>query len=613
MESALADEVKTRPGRSAPGTAGQRNSRVGRGPHSTLLTIISAIYVAFALPTFDTWAGRQQWWRQGQTADTARIFARSGINLLHPRLSVFGPHAYVAYELPWYQAISALIMKLGVPDMVALRLVATVFTVATAWGILALGRHLVGEREGLWGAALYLLNPYTMLWGRVGLIESFTTAAVLWWIVASVRSIDRWPISRRFSIGWGAVAVVLGVVAATSKMVTFAPWMLVLVAFALSRRLRGMVLCAVFCGVPLVAGVSWTRWADTLKERSVLTTALTSSGVKNSVYLDVAARLDPVLWIRIAVRTPLYMGGLGLVLALFGLHSLVRSGRGVLGAALAAVPMSACLVFFGLYVVHDYYQFAIVPAVCLLMGGGAVAVQKRMRWQPALVIAATGVHLLGFWLANGEQYGRAIHEEPTYITDLRASTEPDEEVIGVGSSYDPYPYYAADRHGTLVTDIDLIDEMHSMLDSDLGRPQALWAKDPLDPRTARFLRPFESVAAVSTHTYRFGTSKDLLTAGPTKPIIWWSSGESSASPSSVEVGATSFEVACDGQPVALVPATRGLTIETARTVWVGTDIDAAELPVRTGVIESAVPIHEVSCTSVDGSPMTIRLLNTLTG
>src|SRR6476659_6226325 len=76
--------------------------------------------------------------RQTQTAYTAVLYHRDGIDLLHTPLPVLGPPWQIPFEFPLFQAIGAIVMNLGVPTEIALRSTSLFFFVVSAalvWAI----------------------------------------------------------------------------------------------------------------------------------------------------------------------------------------------------------------------------------------------------------------------------------------------------------------------------------------------------------------------------------------------------------------------------------------------------------------------------------------------
>src|SRR5690242_18520223 len=61
--------------------------------------------------------------RQAQTAMVIREYARGPLDLLHTPLPVFGAGADVPFEFPLFQAIAALISRLGIEAATAGRIV----------------------------------------------------------------------------------------------------------------------------------------------------------------------------------------------------------------------------------------------------------------------------------------------------------------------------------------------------------------------------------------------------------------------------------------------------------------------------------------------------------
>ncbi|HEY8134595.1 MAG TPA: hypothetical protein VIF08_01045, partial [Candidatus Limnocylindrales bacterium] len=77
-----------------------------------LLVVAGVIW--FHLPSLHQPLLEHHSFRQTQTAWTALIFHEQGIDLLHPKIPVFGPPWDVPFEFPLFQALGALVMNAGV-------------------------------------------------------------------------------------------------------------------------------------------------------------------------------------------------------------------------------------------------------------------------------------------------------------------------------------------------------------------------------------------------------------------------------------------------------------------------------------------------------------------
>ena len=74
----------------------------------------------------------QHGFRQTQTALTAVDFQQHGIDLLHPRVPVFGPRSEVPFEFPLFQALATVPMNLGVDADASMRFTALACFLLTA-------------------------------------------------------------------------------------------------------------------------------------------------------------------------------------------------------------------------------------------------------------------------------------------------------------------------------------------------------------------------------------------------------------------------------------------------------------------------------------------------
>ncbi len=91
-----------------------------------------AALIVYVAPTLDAPLLEKHAFRQTQTAWTAREFHEEGIDLLHPKLPVFGAPFEAPFEFPLYQALATLPMDMGVAEDTALRLTCLVCFVLTA-------------------------------------------------------------------------------------------------------------------------------------------------------------------------------------------------------------------------------------------------------------------------------------------------------------------------------------------------------------------------------------------------------------------------------------------------------------------------------------------------
>ena len=97
--------------------------------------------------------------RQTQTAYTAVLYHRDGIDLMHTPLPVLGPPWQIPFEFPLFQAIGAMVMNLGVPTEIALRSTSLFFFVVSAALVWAIVRLETSRQTAAIASVAFLLAP----------------------------------------------------------------------------------------------------------------------------------------------------------------------------------------------------------------------------------------------------------------------------------------------------------------------------------------------------------------------------------------------------------------------------------------------------------------------
>lgn len=456
-------------------------------------------------------------WRQTQTAYTAREFARNGIDLLHAQLPVLGPPFAVPFELPLFQAGAAVLIRLGLSDDVASRLMGLITFMASAWLLWLLIRRLTSARVATIALLAYVASPLNLVFGRAALIEYLAVAAALTFAYAAVR----WADERR--PGWLLLAVLAGAVSATVKLPTFAPWPMLVFGYLLDRRysLRdrrtaGLLVCV---GLALVAGVAWTAYADAIKAASPFTARLTSAALFSWNFGTIAQRLDPVEWNQIASNLGAIVLGIGwLPLLAFAPRTAATTGRSLTALGAAGVAVMPPLVFFNLYAEHDYYAVATAPAWAFLLGLGGARLFERWPRQAVPVVALA----IAVSLVPSFPYWATIYRGPRpdafafldQAAELKANSTPDELAVVIGDDWIPTALYYADRRGLAAPPW--------VVPRDLEGQESLYrAASVRDPAAMDLylLTAWRWVAPVGARTYRLG--RDAVDM-PADAIRWTS-------------------------------------------------------------------------------------------
>jgi Dolichyl-phosphate-mannose-protein mannosyltransferase len=453
-------------------TTGKRNARnvaestARRSRHTGLLAegafvlVVLAGYVGLVAPSLDQPLLETHAFRQTQTAYTARIYHQQGIDLLHPKLPVFGEPFEVPFEFPLLQAAAAVVMDAGVRDDEAMRITGLLSFLVTAVLLYGLVRQVAGIASAVGAIVAFVATPFALLWGRSSMIEYLATAGAVGFAWATIA----WRENRRPATG--GLALAAGLVGMLVKPTTAVFWVIPALAYRptrpggpTSRRRTAWLIALVL--VPLAAAVVWTRHADAIKAASPTTSSLTSYGLRHWNFGTVSQRFDRGVWGVILSRLELdLVGYAGMALLGVAAVALVRSSQrwfwiGV-GLAAALPPLT----FTNLYVVHDYYLAAISPALAALIGLGAGFIWKLLPRNRLIrgVAVAAGVLVASTTVLINPDYWRVIYaDDPdpqtrTVAREVASITRADDRIGVVGLDWSPAVLYYADRWGLMVVD-----------------------------------------------------------------------------------------------------------------------------------------------------------------
>jgi len=472
-----------------------------------VVAVLSAL-VTYVAPTLDLPLLEKHAFRQTQTAYTARVFHEDGIDLLHPKLPVFGEPFEAPFEFPLFQALASVPMDLGVEEDTALRATSLACFLLTALLLYGLVRYVAGPASGIAALAAFTLTPLAVVWSRTSMIEYLATAGAVGFAWALVL----WRERRRPA--FLVLALAAGLVGMLVKPPTAVFWIIPALAFRTpttperSRRPRLDPWTAAVVLVPLAAGALWTRHADAIKAASPVTDWLTSWELRRWNLGWVRQRLDPDVWQLLVERAGLTMVGLFAILLLPAILAAARSRQWPFWVGIACAGLLPPLVFLNLYVTHDYYLVGVSPAFAALIGLGAGWIWTKLRNQRFAVVALPLMGLMLAWgsLELGRGYWLRIHggyEDPVVLPlarEVQRHTGPDDLVAVVGLDWSPAVLYYARRRGHMVME-HIADASYDRIARGDYRTLLLpdAAHDDLD-----FLARWRWVGALSPHLYAIG-------------------------------------------------------------------------------------------------------------
>lgn len=418
--------------------------------------------------------------RQTQTAFTVKEYVAHGIDLFSTPLPVFGPDSMVPMEFPLFQGVAALLANLGLSVDMAARLLALIGFQAVAVLLAVLLVRWFGRAVAVVAVGLLQFLPFGLFFGAASLIDFTSVAFALLMVVG----IDRW---WNGSSVWWLVASSAGAVLGFLVKITSIPsWGFLVLASAIlvivklgwkaswKRLLVGLVVSP---GLGFAVGVAWTLYADAVKRSQPLTEFVTSSNLRAWNFGSLSQRVDPENYWVILDRIAQQIAGpalIGLLIAVVAAIMMPTLQDRVRLTGLLAVAASGPLVFFNLYVVHNYYLIAIYPAIVAAMAVGFVWLYRRVPfggWRrtalavlaAVVLFASTAMSELGRGDIAQLAYGGA---RPAVSSLLLDQTQPGDLIVMVGCDWDPSFLYYADREGVMfrATDSQGFWDSHELAD-----------------------------------------------------------------------------------------------------------------------------------------------------
>lgn len=590
-----------------------------------IVVVLLAVALGMRVPSFGQPLLEAHPFRQTQTALTARMFHEEGIDLLHPRLPVLGDPGEVPFEFPLFQAVAAVPMAAGVSSDVSLRATCLAFFLLTAILVWGFTRRLAGSTGAVVATAVFLFSPLGMLWSRTAMIEYLATAGALGWAWAGTRWRDRHRT-------WTAViAVVGGVVAMLVKPPTAVFWTIPLLAYATPHdsarsvrdwiRIRCQPTFVLIMALPFVAGIAWTRHADAIKAASASTSFLMSTELIDWNFGPLSQRFSTAPWVEIGTRGAELLLGLPF-LFLVGVWApalLLRRNRGFL-IALATTAILPIVVFFNLYVVHDYYLAAISPQAAILSGCAAAALfERRHSANGRVAVAVVVVVLVATLPWRASDYWRPMYQATVdpwqvlpYASELAAATRPSDRVLFEGFDWSSTVPYYSHRTGLMLSPHILSERL---LDSLPDGPYKTLLVAEYTEVDARVLARWPWISTPSPHVYHLARESAALGRGEA-----FATNDPNAIPSFETTRPlldAPLTIACNGMPVSVIAGSHWTWLRfegnASQSVVLG-DGTAGPLPADRVVVvpSAAVGRHDrlqIRCTG----GMLLRLISVVDG
>lgn len=394
--------------------------------------------------------------RQAQTGLSIQAMERTGFKLDY-ETPVLGKPWSIPMEFPLYQFLVVSYMDLTGSELAqAGRTVSVMAFLAGLAAWFGLARWL-GFSPG--ASALMIvpicLTPVYLFYSRTVLIESLAWAASSWFLlgVLRYRRDERWT--------WLAVAGGAGIVAVLVKPTTWAafcmPWAVVYLHELWKHRAdwqprvrRWGVEAGLGIGL-LILGFAWVTYADAVKAQNVMAQFLLSDALSGLNFGMPGSRGESrswstlwAHWTQSVVALPVLVAGVLVALSQARSRKLVILGL--------MVFLAIQLIFFGLYLAHDYYFYANAAFVMAGLGAGFATWWDRasptwVRFLVVVVLSGLMWMQFGAWERRYKNTQIAPADGNSEMSEvLQYLTEPDDVIAAHAPDWNSsWPYYAQRR------------------------------------------------------------------------------------------------------------------------------------------------------------------------
>ena len=394
--------------------------------------------------------------RQAQTALSIQSMQETGFKLDY-ETPVLGKPWSIPMEFPAYQyLVVKYTQATGSEIAQAGRTVSVLGFLIGLGACFGLARWL-GFSKG--ASALMIapicLSPVYLFYSRTVMIESLAWALSAWFLLGVLR------FRRDARWGWLAVALGCGALAVLVKPTTWAafcmPWAVVYLHDVWQHRttwrtkVRGWAGEAALGLGLLILGWSWVAYADALKAQNVIGQFLVSEELSGLNFGMPGSRGESLSWVTLwghwtqsVVVLPALV--VGAILAL-----MQKSSRAIFLVGVSTF-FAIQVIFFGLYLAHDYYFYANGAFLLAGLGAGLAAwwdSARRVWVRPGVAVLLGGMLWLQFG-AYEQRYKETQLAPAPGISGLTQALQFLTERSDVIAAHAPdwnssWPYYAKRR------------------------------------------------------------------------------------------------------------------------------------------------------------------------
>lgn len=340
-----------------------------------LLALILGLSLVLRLYKVDNPIADWHSWRQADTAAVARSFYKEGFNPFIPRYDDMTPnseelqvnlHRYRFVEFPIYNTVVyvSYLLNGGVNDQIA-REVSIAFAVGSVGMLFLVVRRYFDKWTALASSGMFAALPYAVYYGRTTLPEP----TLVFFCLGMVYFVDRWIFENKVWLFFlSLVFISASFLVKPMALFYFAP--LGYSYWIKERKIIPPLRYWLLLILALLPFTAWRIWMQNFPE-----------GIPASKWLFNGnnIRFRPAFWYWIIGQRlgGVILGVVGFALMFFGIVLRPSKKEGYLWHYLLLGMIGYLVVFATGNVQHDYYQYLIVPVVCVFVGRAAVQIMSN--------------------------------------------------------------------------------------------------------------------------------------------------------------------------------------------------------------------------------------------
>jgi hypothetical protein len=456
--------------------------------------------------------------RQTQTAFQSLLLSRGEGSLLRPPLPIFGKPWTTPFEFPLFQWSASWIIRIADvgPDF-ANRLSSLIWFSLCLIPLWLLARRFLTPISSLIALVFFTYSPFGLQWSRASLIEYCALFFALVFVEATLRVLDS-PnalVVIVAAISCSLAGAVKSTTLLSAGVLLFFMWRNKLNFLkSVNKRFRTVFYICVIFAAGLAVTSAWTSHADLIKQQNHFTRFITSNSLKEWNFGTLSQRRIVGNWTTIFDRVDHLMVpkfSFLLMILILVINKRTRS----YSFGLACSIFIPVLIFFNLYLVHDYYLIAICAPIALLVGLLSEHLATYFQGQLQSKIAILSVFLgLLLWLnvtaSPYVQMSKLDYAAPSF--EIAQLTLPNDLIFASHNTWDPSLFYYANRRGLMVdsraaslSDILKMPDLdeYDFYTGDLNRPDVVQARGWYTPIGKSSFRLGSSQAEFQSNNFEF--------------------------------------------------------------------------------------------------------------